>query len=122
MQEIILYGICFFIVAFLYASVGHGGASGYLALMAVFGFSAAVMKPTALLLNVMVSLIAFISFQFKQSNPQSLKIKKGAHIILVGNNLGSRMMNFGHFETEMHLRYPDSMLYIRNMCVSSNTT
>ena len=62
MQEIILYGICFFIVAFLYASVGHGGASGYLALMAVFGFSAAVMKPTALLLNVMVSLIAFISF------------------------------------------------------------
>ncbi|MBL7761079.1 MAG: sulfite exporter TauE/SafE family protein [Sediminibacterium sp.] len=62
MQELILYGLCFFTVAFLYASVGHGGASGYLALMALFGFSAAVMKPTALLLNVLVSMIAFVSF------------------------------------------------------------
>jgi len=62
MQEILLYGICFFIVAFLYASVGHGGASGYLALMALLGFSPLVMKPTALLLNVLVSFIAFISF------------------------------------------------------------
>lgn len=61
MQEIIVYGL-FFLVAFLYASVGHGGASGYLALMALMGFSSTVMKPTALLLNVMVSLIAFISF------------------------------------------------------------
>ncbi len=61
MNEIIVYGL-FFLVAFLYASVGHGGASGYLALMALLGFSAAVMKPTALLLNVMVSMIAFISF------------------------------------------------------------
>jgi hypothetical protein len=61
MEEVIVYGL-FFLVAFLYASVGHGGASGYLALMALLGFSASVMKPTALLLNVMVSLIAFISF------------------------------------------------------------
>ena len=43
------------VVAFLYASVGHGGASGYLALMALFSFSPAVMKPTALLLNIFVS-------------------------------------------------------------------
>ena len=62
MQEMLLYGICFFTLAFLYASVGHGGASGYLALMALLGFSPFVMKPTALLLNVLVSLIAFISF------------------------------------------------------------
>lgn len=61
MQEFIVYGL-FLLVAFLYASVGHGGASGYLALMALLGFSASVMKPTALLLNVMVSLIAFVSF------------------------------------------------------------
>ncbi|MEO6188344.1 MAG: SGNH/GDSL hydrolase family protein, partial [Ginsengibacter sp.] len=55
----------------------------------------------------------------KQSN--SLKVKKGAHIILIGNNLGSRMMDFGYFETEMQLRYPDSLLYIRNMCDGGNT-
>jgi glucose/arabinose dehydrogenase len=68
-----------------------------------------------------VFIIGFISFQFRQSDPSGLKIKKGAHIILVGNNLGSRMMEFGHFETELHLRYPDSMLYIRNMCDAGNT-
>ena len=31
------------------------------------------------------------------------------------------MMNFGHFETEMQLRYPDSLLFIRNMCDGGNT-
>lgn len=70
-------------------------------------------------LGVMV--IAIVSFQFTRVSPLTLKLKKGAHIILVGNNLGSRMMNFGHFETEMQLRYPDSFLYIRNMCDPGNT-
>ncbi|MFY0651364.1 MAG: HEAT repeat domain-containing protein [Cyclobacteriaceae bacterium] len=50
-----------------------------------------------------------------------LKISKEDHIVLVGNNLGSRMMNYGHFETEMQLRYPDNSLYIRNMCDPANT-
>lgn len=50
------------VVAFMYASVGHGGASGYLALMALFGVSTYLMRPTALMLNVLVSLIAFIQF------------------------------------------------------------
>ena len=48
------------VVAFLYAAVGHGGASGYLALMVLFGFSPEYMKPTALLLNLFVAGIAFI--------------------------------------------------------------
>ncbi|MFD3002456.1 PVC-type heme-binding CxxCH protein [Pontibacter toksunensis] len=51
----------------------------------------------------------------------ALKVEKGSHIVLIGNNLGSRMMNFGHFETEMHLRYPDSLLYIRNMSDGGDT-
>jgi len=42
--------------------VGHGGASGYLALMALFSFSPEVMKPTALVLNLFVSLTSFIQF------------------------------------------------------------
>lgn len=58
---ILLYGLLF-LLAFLYASVGHGGASGYLALMALFSFSPEVMKPTALLLNLFVSLTSFIQF------------------------------------------------------------
>ena len=50
------------IVAFLYASVGHGGASGYLALMAIFSFTTSTMKPIALLLNLFVSGIAFYHY------------------------------------------------------------
>lgn len=50
------------IVAFLYASVGHGGASGYLALMAIFSFAPEVMKPTALLLNLFVAGVAFYHY------------------------------------------------------------
>ena len=50
------------LVAMLYAAVGHGGASGYLALMALFSFVPDEMKSTALILNCFVSLIAFLSF------------------------------------------------------------
>lgn len=50
------------LVALLYASVGHGGASGYLAAMALFGVSPALMKPTALILNMLVASIATVQF------------------------------------------------------------
>lgn len=50
------------IVSFLYATVGHGGASGYLALMALFSFAPETMKPTALLLNLFVAGIAFYHY------------------------------------------------------------
>lgn len=51
-----------FIVAFLYASVGHGGASGYLALMALFSFNPSIMKSSSLILNIFVSFISFYQF------------------------------------------------------------
>ena len=57
-----IFFIILFIVAFLYASVGHGGASGYLALMALYGVAPQEMKPTALFLNLFVSLTAFIQY------------------------------------------------------------
>lgn len=50
------------LVAFMYAAVGHGGASGYLALMALFSFSPEIMKPTGLLLNLFVAGISFYHF------------------------------------------------------------
>jgi len=50
------------VVAFMYAAVGHGGASGYLALMALFSFAPDTMKPTALLLNLFVAAISFIHY------------------------------------------------------------
>jgi len=51
-----------FMAAALYSSVGHGGASGYLAAMAIMGLAPAAMKPAALSLNILVSSIAFIRF------------------------------------------------------------
>jgi hypothetical protein len=58
-ENISLFLIILPVVSFLYASVGHGGASGYLALMALFSFATETMKPTALLLNLFVAGIAF---------------------------------------------------------------
>ncbi len=62
MELNVLFLILLLIVAFLYASVGHGGASGYLALMALFNFAPPVMKSSALLLNIFVSFIAFVQY------------------------------------------------------------
>lgn len=56
-----------------------------------------------------------------QHKPGFITLKKDARIVLLGNNLGSRMMNYGYFETEMHLRYPDSTLLIRNICDGGDT-
>ena len=53
-----LLAACMFLAALLYTSVGHAGASGYLALMALFGTAPAVMRPTALALNILVSSFA----------------------------------------------------------------
>lgn len=50
------------IVAVLYSSVGHAGASGYVAVMALFGVAAAALKPTALVLNIVVSVVASVQF------------------------------------------------------------
>jgi hypothetical protein len=52
----------FALIAALYAAVGHGGASGYLAVMALAGVAPAVMKPTALALNLIVSLLGTVMF------------------------------------------------------------
>src|SRR5947209_686718 len=51
------------VVAFLYSSVGHAGASGYIAVMSLFSLAPAMIKPTALILNILVSCIA--TWQFR---------------------------------------------------------
>ena len=74
---------------------------------------------TGLLIAIGLAIVAFSAFQFSQS--QTIKVEKDSRIVLLGNNLGSRMMNYGHFETEMQLRYPDYSLFIRNMCDGGDT-
>ena len=60
-----------FAAAALYASVGHAGASGYLAAMAIAGVAPAVMKPTALVLNILVATIT--TWRFHRSGHLSWK-------------------------------------------------
>jgi len=57
-----LFVIGLMLIAFFYSSVGHGGASGYLALMALFSFAPESIRYYALVLNLVVSAIAFISY------------------------------------------------------------
>ena len=61
-SETLIIAALFFVGAALYASVGHGGASSYLAVMGLFSFAPDVMKPTALALNILVAAIATVKF------------------------------------------------------------
>src|SRR5690606_5730764 len=71
--------------------------------------------------NLCAIAVAFCLFRCSGPSAPPIKVSQGSHILLIGNNLGSRMMNFGHFETEMQVRYPDSLLFIRNMCDGGDT-
>jgi uncharacterized membrane protein YfcA len=56
-EHFALLAAAIFLVALLYSSVGHAGASGYIAVMALFGFGVEVIRPTALTLNILVAAI-----------------------------------------------------------------
>lgn len=58
-MELYLY---IFIISILFSIVGHGGASGYLAVFALYGLAAPQIKSSALILNLFVSIIAFIAY------------------------------------------------------------
>jgi hypothetical protein len=61
-SETLVLAILFLSAAMLYASVGHAGASAYLAVMGLFNFAPSVMKPTALALNILVAVVATVRF------------------------------------------------------------
>lgn len=54
--------LCIFAAALLYSSVGHAGASGYLAAMALFNIAPDSMRPAALVLNILVAMIGTVRF------------------------------------------------------------
>ena len=72
-----------------------------------------------LVAGVGLSILAFSAFQREQFEP--IQLRPGTHIALIGNNLGSRMMNYDNFETELQVRYPTDSLFIRNMCDGGDT-
>lgn len=68
----VLLCLAIFVIALLYSSVGHGGASGYIAVMSLFGLAASVIRPTALVLNIMVASLA--TWQFFRAGHFSWKL------------------------------------------------
>src|SRR2546422_8820755 len=60
--HLVLLFLAIGVIAFLYSSVGHAGASGYIAVMALWGLAPSVIRPTALVLNILVASIG--AFQF----------------------------------------------------------
>ena len=61
-EHLVYITVCIGIVAFLYSSVGHAGASGYIAVMALFSMAPSAIKPTALVLNILVASIGTWQF------------------------------------------------------------
>ncbi len=55
------------------------------------------------------------------SDPDSIGINSNGRIAIIGAGMASRMMKFGHFETELHLRYPNKNLTIRNFADEGST-
>src|SRR5216683_1830675 len=70
--HIILLFLAIGLIAFLYSSVGHAGASGYIATMTLFGIAPTVIRPTALVLNILVASIG--TFQFWRAGYFSWKL------------------------------------------------
>ena len=70
-EELALTGLIF-IAATLYSSVGHAGASGYLAAMALFGLAPETMRPTALALNVLVASLA--TYRYTRAGQNDMKL------------------------------------------------
>ena len=62
MSEIIVIVALTFLVALIYSSVGHGGASGYLAILSFFAIPHEVMAASALCLNVLVAGLSFLIY------------------------------------------------------------
>ena len=71
-MSVLILAVAFFAAAVLYSSVGHAGASGYIAVMTLFGLAPEIIRPTALVLNILVASIA--SWQFWRAGYFSWKL------------------------------------------------
>jgi len=70
--QVVFLLIAIGVIALLYSSVGHAGASGYIATMTLFGIAPTVIRPTALVLNILVASIG--TFQFWRAGHFSWKL------------------------------------------------
>jgi uncharacterized membrane protein YfcA len=80
MEEVWLFYILMSLVAFLYASIGHGGATGYIAIMTLFNFLPEKLRPLALILNIVVAAVALFFFTKVSRLPKKLTL-----VVLLGS-------------------------------------
>ena len=66
-------------------------------------------------------LTALLCFQACLSGFAKIELLENSRVSFVGSGMGSRMVHYGHFETEIFLRYPNHNLTIRNLCDEGNT-
>ena len=71
--------------------------------------------------GLLTIVILLVIMAFLPTSSKKIQLQKSAHISMIGGNLGSRMLNYGVFDTEMHLRFPEHNLTIRNMCDGGDT-
>ncbi len=62
MNTDLIIALCLLLVGFLYAAVGHGGASGYLAVLSIFGIPVTAYRPFILILNIVVASLSFSQY------------------------------------------------------------
>src|SRR3989442_7982587 len=70
--HLILLFLAIGVIAFLYSSFGHSGASGYIATMTLFGIAPTVIRPTSLVLNILLASIG--AFQFWRAGHFSFQL------------------------------------------------
>ena len=68
-----------------------------------------------------MKVVLFVFLAILSATAAPFELLKGSRVVLLGNGLGSRMMQFGSFETLLHLQHPEKNLFIRNMCDEGNT-
>ncbi len=108
-----MLGLLFFLIAILYASVGHGGASGYLALMGLWGVPPELMRPTALTLNIIVSGMGMMIF-YKGGH---LKLKWFAYLI-IGSLPMAMLGSSWHVESTIYRKILGFILLIATANIS----
>lgn len=71
--------------------------------------------------SIFLSFVMVFLLSCSQKQKPLVQIEPHSSITLIGNNLGSRMLNYGFFETRMQFLHPEDSLIIRNMCDGGNT-
>jgi mono/diheme cytochrome c family protein len=71
--------------------------------------------------KLLLTFLCLVGIQLVSANPLPLEVKKGEHLVLIGNGLGERMIYFPYFETELQLRYSNKDLILRNISHPGDT-